>query len=49
MLRFADLEMDGALLQWARAAAPWMLERHPRLAGQHIERWLGGRAQFLKA
>ncbi len=49
MLRFADLETDGALLQWARAAAPWMLERHPRLAGQHIERWLGGRAQFLKA
>ena len=49
MLRFADLQADGALLQWARDVAPRMLERHPGLARAHIERWLGGRSQFLKA
>ncbi len=49
MLRFADLAQDGALLDWARAVAPQMLARHPELAQAHIERWLGGRAEFLKA
>ena len=49
LLRFADLASDGALLAWAREAAPLLLEHHPRLARQHIERWLGGRADYLKA
>jgi len=49
LLRFADLALDAPLLEWARDAAQRMLERHPELATQHVARWLGGRAEFLKA
>ncbi|MBT9507828.1 ATP-dependent DNA helicase RecG [Rhodoferax sp.] len=49
MLRFADLATDTALLEWAREAAPRMLDQHPALADQHVQRWLGGRAAYLKA
>lgn len=49
MLRFADLESDGELLEWAREQAPRMLAEMPVQAERHIERWLGGRAEFLKA
>ena len=49
LLRFADLQMDGAWLAWARVLAPVMLDRYPELAERHMQRWLGGRAEFLKA
>lgn len=49
LLRFADLATDAGLLEWARAAAPVMLDRHPQLAEKHIARWLGGRLDYLKA
>ncbi|WP_313311498.1 ATP-dependent DNA helicase RecG [Pulveribacter sp.] len=49
LLRFADLAGDTGLLDWAREAAPAMLEHHPELAAQHMERWLGGKSDFLKA
>ena len=49
MLRFADLEQDLMLLDWARELAPRMLEQHPQLAQRHVGRWLGGKAEFLKA
>ncbi len=49
LLRFADLATDTALLDWARAAAPVMLDKYPDLAEKHVERWLGGKAEFLKA
>jgi ATP-dependent DNA helicase RecG len=49
LLRFADLATDGHLLQWARETAPWMLEHHPRQAEAHIARWLGSKAEYLKA
>jgi len=49
MLRFADLNTDGLLLDWAKALAPQMLAQHPELAQRHIARWLGGKAEFLKA
>ena len=49
LLRFADLEQDALLLDWARHWAPQMLRQHPRLAERHLQRWLGGRAEFLKA
>ena len=49
MLRFADLATDTALLQWARQLAPVMLDQHPALAEKHLLRWLGGKAEFLKA
>jgi ATP-dependent DNA helicase RecG len=49
MLRFADLATDGELLQWAQQLAPLMLDQHPDLAQRHIQRWLGGKSDFLKA
>ena len=49
MLRFADLETDADLLAWAREVAPLMLDGYPELAGRHVLRWLGGKAEFLKA
>ncbi len=49
LLRFADLATDTELLEWARRAAPYMLDNHPEKARQHTERWLGGKSEFLKA
>ena len=49
LLRFADLETDTALLAWARELAPQMLDQYADLAHRHILRWLGGKAEFLKA
>ena len=49
LLRFADLETDVALLEWAREVAPQMLDRHPAQAEAHVARWLGTKAEYLKA
>ena len=49
LLRFADLAVDGDWLAWARDLAPRMLDQHAELAHRHIARWLGGKADFLKA
>ena len=49
LLRFADLATDAELLAWARALAPVMLDKYPELAHRHILRWVGGKAEFLKA
>ena len=49
LLRFADLVLDEALVHQARAAATQLLERCPQVAAAHVERWLGGRSDYLKA
>lgn len=49
LLRFADLETDINLLEWARECAPQMLNNYPELAQQHVLRWLGGKEDYLKA
>jgi ATP-dependent DNA helicase RecG len=49
LLRFADLETDTELLDWARQCAPVMLDKFPALAQKHVQRWLGGKAEYLKA
>jgi ATP-dependent DNA helicase RecG len=49
LLRFADLAEDNHLLQHARALAPRLLAGHPAAARAHVERWLAGRAEYLKA
>jgi ATP-dependent DNA helicase RecG len=49
LLRFADLATDDALLQRARALAPRLLADQPEAAQAHVLRWLGGKAEFLKA
>ena len=49
LLRFADLNEDLSLLHAARRAATSMLERHPEAARRQVIRWLGSRADYLKA
>lgn len=49
LLRFADLATDTHLLEWARAAAADMLGRFPEAAERHVTRWLGTKAEYLKA
>jgi ATP-dependent DNA helicase RecG len=49
LLRFADLEADRGLLEAVRALAPAMLDHHPQLAERHVNRWLGGKSEYLKA
>ena len=49
LLRFADLQEDSVLLQTARKLAPMLLDRHADAARRHVERWLGTKAEFLKA
>ena len=49
LLRFADLATDTHLLEWARQAAADMLRNHPEAAARHVTRWLGTRAEYLKA
>ena len=49
MLRFADLATDGELLEWARTESKRILDEHPNLAAKHVQRWLGGKSEFLKA
>ena len=49
LLRFADLGEDSGLLRLARQAARRLLDEHPEAAQAHVARWLGARAEFLKA
>lgn len=49
LLRFADLATDTALLASARRLAAVMLDQYPELVDRHIARWLGGKADYLKA
>jgi ATP-dependent DNA helicase RecG len=49
LLRFADLERDAELAEHARDCADRMLREAPELAAAHLERWLGGREEFLRA
>ena len=49
LLRFADLALDSALLQQARDVAPRLLAQAPAAAQAHVDRWLGSKAEFMKA
>ncbi|MBV8270982.1 MAG: ATP-dependent DNA helicase RecG [Cupriavidus sp.] len=49
MLRFADLNTDAWLVDYAQEAAVLMLEHFPEAVEAHLSRWLGGREHFLKA
>ncbi len=49
LLRFADLNDDLHLLHAARAAAEVMLKAHPDAAERQVLRWLGSKADYLKA
>jgi ATP-dependent DNA helicase RecG len=49
LLRFADLERDADLVEAARDEAARMLSESPERVELHLERWLSGREEFLKA
>jgi ATP-dependent DNA helicase RecG len=49
MLRFADLNTDAWLVDYAQEAAVMMLDQFPEAVEAHLSRWLGGREHFLKA
>lgn len=48
MLKYADLE-DPVLIEAARSAAETMLRDYPAHAERHLQRWLAGAEEFLKA
>ena len=49
LLRFADLERDGALIEAARNAAAELIGTNPAAAQAHVERWLGAKRELLHA
>ena len=49
MLRFVDLQRDAWLIELAQRAAERLLSDHGDIVERHLERWLGSRAEFLKA
>jgi ATP-dependent DNA helicase RecG len=49
LLRFADLAEDAPLLAHARSVAPRLLETQSAAAHAHVDRWLGAKAEFMKA
>ena len=49
LLRFADLNEDADLIDAARVEAESLLNGEPEAARRHLDRWLGGRVDFLKA
>ncbi len=49
LLRFADLQEDAPLLVAARAVAPRLLAEHPDAAQAQVQRWLGAKAELMKA
>ena len=49
MLRFVDLQRDAWLIELAQQAAERLLANHTDIVERHLERWLGSRAEFLKA
>ena len=40
---------SALMVESARTVAEALLAEHPEAAERHLERWLGGRADFLKA
>jgi ATP-dependent DNA helicase RecG len=52
MLRFADLETDQWIVDQARDVAQWLLDagtpEAAAIVDAHLQRWLGGREEFLK-
>jgi ATP-dependent DNA helicase RecG len=49
LLRFADLQSDEELVERARETAVEMLKAHPEAVDRHLQRWLRGGEELLKA
>lgn len=48
LLRFADLDADGELLDIARETAETLLRDYPQIAQAHLDRWLGEKKDYLR-
>jgi ATP-dependent DNA helicase RecG len=49
MLRFVDLQQDHHLIDKTQGLAKELLDKYPKIANEHLGRWLGHRADYLKA
>jgi ATP-dependent DNA helicase RecG len=49
MLRFIDLQKESWLIEKTQELAKQLLISHPEIAQKHLLRWLGNRAEYLKA
>jgi ATP-dependent DNA helicase RecG len=49
MLRFIDLQKESWLIEKTQELAKQLLISYPEIAQQHLLRWLGNRAEYLKA
>jgi ATP-dependent DNA helicase RecG len=49
MLRFIDLQKESWLIEKTQELAKQLLISYPEIAQQHLSRWLGNRAEYLKA
>ncbi len=49
LLRFADLERDGDLVEAAQGAAEELIDQDPAAARAHVQRWLGSRRELAHA
>ncbi len=49
MLRFIDLQKEVWLIEKTQQLAQQLLTTYPEIAEQHLRRWLGNRAEYLKA
>ena len=43
---YKDLDLD--LLDAAQSVADEVLSKHPQLAQQHLQRWLGEKSEYLR-
>lgn len=49
LLRFADLETDGGLIEQAQTLATEWLAQQPEYAQRHLRRWMRGRQDYLRS
>ena len=49
LLRYADLEVDGDLVELAQQMARQLLRDDPERVARHLRRWQGSREELLKA
>ena len=49
LVRFADLDTAGGLVEQAQTLATEWLSQHPELAQRHLHRWMRGRQDYLRS
>jgi len=49
MLRFIDLQNEHDLIEKTKELSAQLISQYPEISQKHLERWLGHRADFLKA